>query len=150
MSGKSKQAIEELDTTIATSVTSLTGQMKGLEIAIQALSTTSQAPSTTSPPDQSSTSETTKVAQLLEQYDRTLKESLRVYTPALQETSRLAGTTVKHSLVLNEAKQHVGNIGIADGGGNLPSTLVELAEARDQARQFVGNMSAEAALALMK
>lgn len=90
------------------------------------------------------------MAQLLEQYDRTLKESLRVHTPALQETSRLAGTTVKHALVLNEAKQHVGNIGITDSGGNIPSTLVELAEARDKARQFVGNMSAEAALELMK
>lgn len=150
MTGQSKQAIEELDTTIANSLTSLTGQMKGLEIAVQALSTTSQASSTHSPPEQSSTGEIAKVAQLLQQHDRTLKESLRVYAPALQETSRLAGTTVKHALVLDEAKQHVGNIGVADGGGNIPSTLVELAEARDKARQFVGNMSAEVALELMK
>lgn len=57
---------------------------------------------------------------------------------------------MKHALVLNEAKQHVGNIGITDGSANIPSTLVELAEARDKARQFVGNMSAEVALELMK
>lgn len=63
------------------------------------------------------------VRQLINQYNCTLRQSLlEVYTPALQETSRLAGMMVRQALVLNKAKQHMGNIGGAGGSGGSRSS----------------------------
>lgn len=79
---------------------------------------------------------------LLEEHDRFLNLCLRVYEPAIDETSALAGTTVKYQKTFDKARLLTGNI---DFHGQASTIYVGNAEARGESRMFTGNMSAEAA-----
>lgn len=109
------------------------GRLEGLELSMEAFSTSSA---------RITKEDVAQVRKVLEQHDRILKTSLRVYQPALEETSTLAGTTVKYERAFDNARVMAGNI---DFQGEAPSTYVESAVASQQARIFNGNMSLEAA-----
>lgn len=82
------------------------------------------------------------VVSILEKHEQMLKTCLRVYQPALKETSTLAGTTVKYQNTYDNARLMTGNI---DDTGEVTPVSVGSAEARGQSRMFTGHMSSQAA-----
>lgn len=88
--------------------------------------------------------EVDEVLTVLKEHNRILKLCLQVYQPALNETSSLAGTTVKYARAFDTARVATGNINFH---GDAPATHVESAVASDQARIFTGNISGEASKA---
>lgn len=83
-----------------------------------------------------------KVVSILERHEQMLKTCLRVYQPALKETSTLAGTTVKYQRTYDNARLMTGDI---DYAGEATPVSVGNAEARGQSRMFTGHMSSQAA-----
>lgn len=80
------------------------------------------------------------VVSILEKHEQMLKTCLRVYQPALKETSTLAGTTVKYQITYDNARLMTANINYT---GEAIPVSVDHAEARDQSRMFTGNMSSQ-------
>lgn len=109
------------------------GRIHGLELAMQALSVASAGVTN---------EDVAKVVSILENHEKMLKTCLKVYQPALKETSTLAGTTVKYQNTYDDARLMTGNI---DYAGEAMPVSVEKAEARGQSRMFTGNMSGQAA-----
>lgn len=144
---QSNEMVEALETKVVTSLSNLTGKIESLQMVTQALSTSLQAESV----DWYNSNETNNlrsVVATLGNYELVLKQCLEVHTPALEETSKLNGTTVKWMNSLDEAKQFAGNIGDVGKGG--PAVLIEKAEARDRSRNYFGNISGDVALELLK
>lgn len=123
-----------LDTKLTESVTGLTGQIHGLEYAMQALSLSSA---------NIAKQDVAEVVKVLNEHDQMLKTCLKICTAAFADISEVSGTTVKHARAFDEARQLTGNVGIVSRDG--PPVRIEVAEARNKARQFNGSMSAEAA-----
>ncbi|KAK7698643.1 hypothetical protein SLS64_012382 [Diaporthe eres] len=130
---KSQQVMDELASTYAQSMNDIGGRIQGLEVAMQALSV---APAIVTNED------VAKVVSILERHEQMLKTCLRVYEPALKETSTLAGTTVKHQNTYDNARLMTGDI---DYTGEVTPVSVGKAEARGQSRMFTGHMSSQAA-----
>ncbi|KAJ4416693.1 hypothetical protein N0V82_006602 [Gnomoniopsis sp. IMI 355080] len=128
-----QKLLDERAASFAQSMGDIGGKLKGLELSMEALSVSSA---------RITQKDVAQVRKVLEQHDQILKTSLRVYQPALKETSTLAGTKVKYERALDNARVLAGNI---DFHGEAPSTYVESAVASQQARIFNGNMSLEAA-----
>lgn len=82
-----------------------------------------------------------KVVSTLEKHEQMLKTCLRVYQPALKETSTLAGTMVKYQNTYDNARLMTGNI---DSEGEV-HVSVGKQEARGTSRMFTGKMSGQAA-----
>jgi hypothetical protein len=131
---QNRDALQGLETQIATSLSGFTGQIHGLEIALQSLSLAAV---------NISKEDVAAVVGVLNDHDRMLKQCLKVCTSALTETTKVAGTSVKYARTFEEAKQFIGNIGDVGKGG--PATEVEYGEAGGKSRQVIGNMSADAA-----
>ncbi|KAL1863895.1 hypothetical protein Daus18300_008044 [Diaporthe australafricana] len=127
--------LDELAANYAQSVNDIGGRIQGLELSMQTFCMTSAT---------AARSDVDNVLKVLKEHNRILKICLQVYQPALKETSSLAGTTVKYARAFDTARMATGNI---DFHGEAPATHVEIAEARDQARIFNGNMSGEASKA---
>ena len=85
------------------------------------------------------------VARVLKEHGRVLKLCLESCTSGLKDTTAGAGTQVRYARTFNEARQAIGTMGNAMGGG--PSTVVEYAEARDKFVEHVGAMDTESAKA---
>lgn len=128
-------ALDELAANYAQSVNDIGGRIQGLKLSVQTFCMSSAAAARTY---------VDEVVKVLKEHNRILKICLRVYQPALGETSRLTGTTVKYARAFDTARMVTGN---ADFQGEAPATNIESAEARDQARMFTGNMSGEASKA---
>ncbi|KAJ3534691.1 hypothetical protein NM208_g7437 [Fusarium decemcellulare] len=125
-------ALQGLETQIATAVSDFSGQIKGIEMAVQTMSL--QAANI-------SQSDVDNVVAVLNDHDRVLKQCLKVCTSALTETTAVTGTQVKYARTFEEARQFVGNIGDVVVGG--PPTKVEHGEARGKSRQVIGNMDGD-------
>ncbi|KAK7731727.1 hypothetical protein SLS53_008671 [Cytospora paraplurivora] len=141
------RAFEDMETQVATSLSSLTGKISSLEFAMQALSASQSSRADRADRDNLN-EDVPGVVVALEEYKEVLIECLGVQRPALEETSSLNGTTVKWATVLDEAKQQVGNIGDVGRGG--PAVNVTYAKASHKSRQYIGNISGELALELLR
>lgn len=118
--------------TYAQSISDISGRIHGLELAVEALSI---------PPAAVTNDDVVKVLSTLEKHKQMLRVCLRVYEPALKETSKLAGTTVKYQTTCDNARLISGNI---DYAGEVIPVSVDKAGAR-WSRMFNGNMSSHAA-----
>lgn len=127
--------LDELAANYAQSVNDIGGRIQGLEVSMQTFSISSAT---------AARQDLDEVLDVLKEHNRILKICLQVYQPALKETSRLTGTTVKYARAFDTARVATGNI---DFHGDAPTTHVESAVGSDQARIFTGNMSGEAARA---
>jgi hypothetical protein len=85
------------------------------------------------------------VVKILSKHSKLLEQCLKVCDSGLSETTATSSTKVRYAKVFNEAKQFIGNMGNIQLGPRTPAVAVDCAEARDKARQVVGNMSEEAA-----
>ncbi|KAI1213193.1 uncharacterized protein F4807DRAFT_413235 [Annulohypoxylon truncatum] len=132
--GQNQSKLQDLETQIATSVSSFTGQICGLETAVRSLSL---APSNVNQIDMAS------IIAILDDHDRMLKQYVSFCTSALTEVNERTGNSVKYARTFDEARQFIGNMGDVGRGG--PATNVEQGEARDRSRQVIGNMSGDVA-----
>ena len=133
--GKNQGTLQDLETQITTSLSGFTGQIHGLDIALQSLSL---------PELTISKKDVDVVVGVLNDHDGMLKQCLKVCTSALAETNwKGAGTSIKYARTFEEARQFIGNMG--DIGQSGPLTQLEYAEASGKSRQVVGNMSADVA-----
>lgn len=81
--------------TYAQSISDISGRIHGLELAVEALSI---------PPAAVTNDDVVKVLSTLEKHKQMLRVCLRVYEPALKETSKLAGTTVKYQTTCDKCE----------------------------------------------
>lgn len=131
---QNRDALQSLETKIASSVNNFAGQIMGLETALQSMTIANVAVKQ---------EDVNNIARVLNEHGRVLRLCLQSCTSGLKETTTKAGTHVKYARTFNEAKQVIGTMGNVTGGG--PPTVVEYAEARDKSRQFVGDMGEEVA-----
>lgn len=82
---------------------------------------------------------------LLREQDTTLKQCLAVAMSSLEAVSSASGKDVDYARTFNKAKQFVGNIGYDVGSGPATSMKIGTAEAGDESRQIIGNVSGSAA-----
>ena len=136
MVSQNREALQKLETKIATSVNNFAGQIMGLDTALQSMSVANVA---------IRQEDVQTVARVLNEHGRVLKLCLESCTSGLKETTARAGTQVKYARTFNEARQAIGTMGHVTGGG--PPTIVEYAEARDKSIQHVGPMDTESAKA---
>ena len=129
-----RNALQSLETMVATAVNNFTGQIMGLETAMQAM---------TSSCNELAQRRMDPVTSVLQDHEQVLQMCLRSCTNGLEEASTVAGTKVKYAKTFDNAKQVIGTMGTVVG--TQQSTIVEHAEARGQSRQFVGNMSGDVA-----
>ncbi|KUI52654.1 hypothetical protein VP1G_00118 [Cytospora mali] len=140
---QNKEMTENLDTKFVTSLGRLTGKIESLEDVMQAISI-SQIGSVADR-DQYDDNVLRAVAAF-EQYERVMKQCIKIHTPALEEEKQSNGTTVKWIRALDDAKQYCGNLGNVDRGD--PVICIEQAEVSGQTRQYFGNISGAIAVEL--
>jgi hypothetical protein len=113
-----------------------TGQIQGLQLAMESLSLGGVS---------IKKEDVDAVVRVLSEHGKMLEQCLKVCDSGLSETTAASGTKVRYAKVFNEARQFIGNMGNVQFGPGTPAVTVDHAEARDKARQAVGNMSEEAA-----
>ncbi|ETS76325.1 hypothetical protein PFICI_11712 [Pestalotiopsis fici W106-1] len=128
---KTREQINEMETQTVMTLSSLTGKLQGIELALQAFQSTEVA---------IGSNDVTQVLQVLNDHDRMLRQCLKVCTSGLGETAKTTGTTVKYAETLDQARQFIGNIGDVGNGG--PETNVEHGQAKNESRQVIGNIDA--------
>lgn len=132
-----KEALQSLETKMASSINSFTGQMEGLQLAISSLSLNSLS---------IRKEDVDVVLKVLNGHSMMLARCLKFCESGLKETTAATGTAVKHAEAFNKARQWIGNIGVdSTWTPNAPPISLDRAIARDEAIQGVGNMSREAA-----
>lgn len=112
------------------SLGAISGQIRGLEASIEAISLSASA--------------NDNIIKTLEEQDQMLKACLKVYEPALKETSSVLGTEIKYALAFDRAKVFTGNI---DYHGQESTIRIDRLEARDGAQMITGNVSGDFASA---
>lgn len=112
----------------------ISGQIQGLEISMHAVAE--------SAPDKSEA-----ILKALEEHNMALGQCLKACTSALAETSKETGTTVKYAEALDEARQLMANIGTVDQSGG--TVRIDKMIAKNHAWQVAGNLSTDAALAIL-
>ncbi|OAQ59484.1 hypothetical protein VFPPC_14781 [Pochonia chlamydosporia 170] len=132
-----KEALQSLETKIASCINSFTGQMEGLQLAISSLSLNSLS---------IREEDVDMVLKVLNGHRVMLAQCLKFCEHGLKETTAATGTTVKYAEAFDKARHWIGNIGF-DGtwAPNTPLISVDRMIARDEAIQGVGNMSREVA-----
>ncbi|KUI71401.1 hypothetical protein VM1G_06957 [Cytospora mali] len=140
---QNKQMTENLDVKFVTSLGRLTGKIESLEVVMQGISTSQIG--NVADRDQYDHNVLRAVAAF-EQYERGMKECMRIHTPALEEKRQSDGATVKWIRALDDAQQSCGNLGNVDSGD--PVTCVKQAEASGQTRQYFGDISGDIAVEL--
>lgn len=124
-----QEKFRDFEVQVATTMSSFTGKLQGIELAIQAMTLSANC--------EIRRSDVAQVVQLLNEQDLLLKQCLKVCTLGLSQTTEKRGTTVKYAQTFDEARQFVGNIGDVGNGG--PRTAVESAEARGNSKMMIGN-----------
>lgn len=131
-----QEKLQAFETQVAETLSNLTREIQGLELAVK-----SPEPTTLAISDQNVLR--ARNDELLNEHGHMLRECLRVCTAGLEETTAVTGTRVKYALTFDEARQWIGNIGDVSAGG--PRIDVEYGVARNKSRQGIGHMSADAA-----
>ena len=136
MVSQNRDSLQALKTQIATSANNFTGQIMGLNTALQSMSVANVAVRQ---------EDVQNIARVLNEHRQILKLCLESCTSGLKDATTRDGTQVKYARAFDEARQAIGTMGNVTGG--RPPTIVEYAEARNKSIQHVGAMDTESAQA---
>ncbi len=131
---QNQNSVCELQSTIENAMCTISGQIQGLEISMNAV-------------DESGRDKSEVILKALEEHNTAFRQCLKACTSALAETAKGTGTTVKYAEALNDARQLIGVIGNVDPGGE--TAIIEVMIAKDRAVQFGGSISSDVALAML-
>ncbi|PSR82781.1 hypothetical protein BD289DRAFT_296767 [Coniella lustricola] len=124
---QTQEALSKFASEYAVCLSAISGQIRGLEASIEAMSLSASATAND------------EIIKALQEQDQMLKSCLKVYEPALKKTSSVSGTEIKYAQALDRAKVFTGNI---DYQGQEASIRIDKLEARDNAQMITGNISA--------
>jgi hypothetical protein len=125
--------MQKLETLIENTMNSLSGQIQGLEIGMQAVAEFGE--------------QKEELMQALAEYNSALGQCLKACMAALSETTAKTGNTIKYARAFDDAKMLIGTIGNVAPGG--PANLIEVAIAQDRAKVMAGSVDGDTALAFM-
>ena len=136
-----QEEIRKYHSDVSTSLSGLTGQIQGIQVALQGLGLSDGAMIQSEANYQFVTrNEAAHALEVLNEHDQALKQCLKFVAGVFPESATKSGVTVGEAMAFNEAKQFIGNVGDVKGG---PDIKVVKMTARDKAWQLTGNMTGD-------
>lgn len=128
------KAIQALESKIEIAMTSISGQIQGVEIGMQALSDFD--------------TQKNELMAAMEQQSLALAQCLKACTTALSSTSESSGHKYLYTKAIGNAIQLVGNVGQTGTGGTSHTYSQVIGE--NDAQQVVGDVEGQIALAMFR
>ena len=136
-----QEEMRQYQSNLSTSLSSITGQIQGIQLALQGLSLSDGTVMRTKAEEHFvARSEAANALRVLDEHDQALKQCLKFVAGVFPETAGNSGLTIGEVQAFNEARQFVGNV----DGQTGPSIKIDKLTANDKAWQITGNVTGDA------